>query len=166
MLDCSGIDDWSALLAALEAAIRAAAQAPRDEDHLVLRPVLHGGTPLSWRLRRDLDRLGEEARAMAAVSGVWIDKIELHTSDPRAGAGAAGAHLPAELVTTLLTELPQDAALMAALQGAARDLLKDLPPELRDIFGADEEEFSETCREMLAEGTPMVLAGLTEEEAK
>lgn len=166
VLDCSGIDDWSALLAALEAAIRAAAQAPRDEDHLVLRPVLQGGTPLSWRLRRDLDRLGEEARAMAAVSGVWIDKIELHTSDPRAGAGAAGAHLPAELVTTLLTELPQDAALMAALQGAARDLLKDLPPELRDIFGADEEEFSETCREMLAEGTPMVLAGLTEEEAK
>jgi len=164
-IDCSGMENWSDLLKALDDAIRTAAQAPRAEEHLVLRPTLRGRTPLAWRISRDLDRLSEEARAMAAVAGIWIDKIERHTSDPQAAAQAAGSHLPGELVHTVLTDLPQDPALQAALAAAAQDLLKDLPPELRDIFGDDAAQLQERCREMLAEGAPLVLAGLTTDEA-
>ncbi|RRH73821.1 metallophosphoesterase family protein [Falsigemmobacter faecalis] len=164
-VDCSGLEDWSALLSALETAIRSAADRSREEDHLVIRPVLRGATPLAWRISRDLDRLSEEARAMAAVAGIWIDRLELRTADPQAAPEAAGSHLPAELVQTVLTELPRDAALLAALSSAAQDLLKDLPSDLRDIFGGDEADFARRCQEMLAEGAPLVLAGLSMDEA-
>lgn len=73
-IDCSGLEDWPQLLGVLEQVVRQAAQSQRSEDHLVIRPVLHGITPLAWRMTRDLDRLTEKARAFAAAAGIWIDK--------------------------------------------------------------------------------------------
>lgn len=49
-LDCSEITDWSELLVVLEKAIREAGTRVRTEDHLVIRPRLHGVTPLTWRM--------------------------------------------------------------------------------------------------------------------
>src|SRR5690606_24406377 len=95
-LDCSDISDWSDLLAALEQGIRAAGSAGRPEEHLVIRPVLEGATPLAWRMARDLDRLTEEARAFAAASGLWIDKLEVLAVGTEDQGKAAGSHLPAD----------------------------------------------------------------------
>lgn len=160
-LDCTGISDWTDLLSALEQVIRATGGVGRPEEHLVIRPVLHGATPLAWRMARDIDRLTEEARAFAALARLWIDKVELRVIEPEDAGTAAGSHLPAELVQTVLTDLPQDPALARALQAAAQELLRDLPAELRDILGQNDAELAQHCRDLLARGAPLVLAGLT-----
>lgn len=164
-LDCTDIGDWSELLRRLEQGIRQAGQAPRAEDHLVIRPVLHGRTPLAWRMTRDLDRLTEEAHAFAAGVGIWIDKPELRVSAGDGLAALAGAHLPGELVRVVLNDLPDDPGLNAALSAAAQDLLRDLPPDLRDILGQDEAGFAHRCRDLLALGTPAILSRLTSDES-
>ena len=160
-LDCTAISDWTDLLSALEQVIRATGGVGRPEEYLVIRPMLHGATPLAWRMARDIDRLTEEARAFAALAGLWIDKVELRVIEPEDAGMAAGSHLPAELVQTVLTDLPQDPALARAVQAAAQELLRDLPAELRDILGQNDAELAQHCRDLLARGAPLVLAGLT-----
>lgn len=160
-LDCTGIADWSDLLAHLDRALRAAAEAPRAEDHLVLRPVLTGATPLAWRIARDRDRLTEEARALSAGRRLWIDKLELRLSEE--GAELPGAALPEDLVRLVQEDLPEDPALNAALLAAAQELARDLPPEARDLLGQDEAAMAALCRSLLAEGTPLILAELAAE---
>lgn len=164
-LDCSGIDEWAALLTGLEREIRLAGQNPRSAEHLVIRPVLHGITPLAWRIARDQDRLTEEARAFASSAGVWIDKLELRISSAEDATTLAGAHLPAELVRAVLEDLPGDPGLTVAMTNAAQELLRDLPADLRDILGQDEADLVARCQELLADGTPIILAGLTPDEA-
>ncbi|HQU69966.1 MAG TPA: DNA repair exonuclease [Albidovulum sp.] len=160
-MDCAGVTEWADLLSSLERAIREAGQAERSEDHLVIRPVLHGSTPLAWRIARDIDRLTEEARVFATIAGLWIDKLELRVAEGGDAIADAGTHLPAELVQTVLKDLSHDPALAASLQAAAQELLRDLPPELRDILGQNEAELAQRCQELLARGAPLVLAGLT-----
>lgn len=160
-LDCTGMSEWSDLLLALNRALREAGQGDRREEHLVLRPVLRGSTPLAWRMARDFDRLTEEARAFAAPAGVWIDKLELRVTEAGDAGNVAGAHLPSDLVQTVLMDLQQDPALATALQAAAQELLRDLPPDLRDLLGQSEVELAQRCRDLLAQGAPRVLAGLT-----
>ncbi len=165
MLDCTDLSDWTDLLSSLERAIREAGRADRSEDHLVIRPVLQGVTPLAWRMARDLDRLTQEARVFASVAGVWIDKLDLEVCEAGGTPADAGTHLPAELVQTVLTDLPQDSALTKALQAAAQDLLRDLPLDLRDLLGQSEAELTQRCQDLLMRGAPIVLAGLTLDEA-
>ena len=160
-LDCTGMSEWSGLLLALDRALREAGQEDRHEAHLVLRPVLTGITQLAWRMARDIDRLTEEARAFAGPAGVWIDKLELRVAEGDDAGVTAGAHLPADLVRTVLTDLHQDPALATALQAAAQEVLRDLPPDLRDLLGQSEVELAQQCRYLLAQGAPQVLAGLT-----
>ncbi|MFQ6753732.1 DNA repair exonuclease [Cereibacter sphaeroides] len=160
-LDCTGIADWSDLLAHLDRALRAAAEAPRAEDHLVLRPVLTGATPLAWRIARDRDRLTEEARALSAGRRLWIDKLERRLAEE--GAELPGAALPEDLVRLVQEDLPEDPALNAALLAAAQELARDLPPEARDLLGQDEAAMAALCRSLLAEGTPLILAELAAE---
>lgn len=161
MLDCTGATEWAEMLSSLEHAIRAAGQAARSEDHLVIRPVLHGITPLAWRMNRDMDRLTEEASAFAATAGLWIDKLELQVAKGGDAVGDAGTHLPAELVQTVLTELRRDPALANALQAVAQELLRDLPPDLRDLLGQNEADLAQHCQDLLANGAPLILGGLT-----
>lgn len=163
-VDCSGISDWQDLLTVLENGIRGIGQAFRAESHLVIRPVLCGATPLAWRLTRDHDRLAEEARAFAAAANIWIDKLELRLDANDAGTIAA-AGLPGELTKMMLNDPPQDPGLEAALVSAARDLLRDLPPDVRDILGQEEGELPAQCRKLLRDGIRSTLARLAGNEA-
>lgn len=163
-VDCSGRSDWPNLLALLEAEIRRIGQAPRAENHLVIRPVLRGATPLAWQLTRDHDRLAEEARAFAASAGIWIDKLELRLEADDAGIMAAPG-LPGELADMMRNDMPQDPGLEAALVLAAQELLRDLPPDARDILGQEEGELPTRCRELLMEGVPSTLARLAGDKA-
>lgn len=162
-IDCGPVEDWPDLLKRLETEINRIGRAPRFEDHLVLRPVLQGASPLAWRVRRDLDRLTEEARSFAADAGVWIDRLECQLADGQ--AAAIEAQLPADLVRMVRQDLPADPGLAAALASAAQDLARDLPPELRDMLGADEAELAALCQRLLAEGSPAVLARLASDRA-
>lgn len=164
-VDLNGTSEWPDLLSVLERAIGQAEAQARREDILVIRPVLRGVTPLAWRIARDLDQLTEEARAFAASPTIWVDKIELRIHEDGDPAAIAGTHLPIELVQTVLNDLPDDPALAAAIMSAAQDLLKDLPPDLRDILGQNEADLAARCAELLTEGTPKILATLTTDEA-
>jgi len=155
-VDCAGISEWPDLLDALEQAIREAADTPREEPGLVIRPTLAGATPLAWRLARDLDRLTQEARVFAADAGVLIDRLDLRlTGDD---AQMAAAQLPEDLLRIVMQDLPQDPALAAALVDAAQDISRDLPPDLRDILGQDEAELARICRDLLEQGSPVILS--------
>ncbi len=157
-VDLTEARDWAQVVAALTAALRAAGQALRAEDHLVLRPHLTGQTPMAFRIARDLDQLRQEAVATAeGQKGLWIDKLENRTHD----AGAPETRLPADLVALITADLPNDPALMAALTDLARDLVQDLPPELRDLLGNDEDSLRAQCAALLAEGTAQLLPRLT-----
>lgn len=154
--------DWSEVVAALDRALRQEARKPRPETHLVLRPRLTGATPMAWRIARDLDRLGDEARAIAGgLDDIWIDKLENATTGP---VDQANDQLPADLLRIVMQDLPGDPALIQAIQQTARDLQRDLPPDLRDLLGADEDAFAATCAELLAEGSARILSSLTREE--
>ncbi len=157
-LDLTGLSEWSETVAALDGALRAAERRP-GEDHLVLRPRLTGATPLAWRIARDLDRLAEEARAVAA-DGLWIDRLENATTAPE---GAAAGALPQDLLD-ILAGLPADPGLRAGLADLAREVQRELPAELRDLRGEDEAGLAAACEALLAEGAAQVLARLVEGE--
>ena len=157
-VNLTGVEDWGQAVAALTGALRAAGSAGRAEDHLVLRPHLTGQTPLAFRIARDLDQLRQEAvTAAEGLAGLWIDKVENRTS----ATGAAQTRLPADLVAIVTADLPSDPALMAALTDLARDIVQDLPPELRNLLGDDEGALHANCAALLAEGTAWLLPRLT-----
>lgn len=158
-VDCAGVEDWFDLLDRLEVAIRRAGDASRPEQHLVIRPVLGGATPLAWRLARDLDRLSEEARAFAAASGVWIDKLELRVSLPD-GEANADPGLPDALAAMILNDLPRDPGIEADLVREAAAFLHYLPPEVRGLLGQGEDELPARCKALLEEAIPATLARL------
>lgn len=161
-VDMDGVSDWSEVVAAMDRTLRDEARKPRPEAHLVLRPRLTGATPMAWRIARDLDRLTEEAQASAgALGGIWIDKLENATTGPE---GQANDQLPADLSRIVMQDLPGDPGLTAAVLQAARDLQRDLPPDLRDLLGEDEAGFHATCAELLAQGSTRILSRLTRED--
>jgi len=52
-------------------------------EHLVARLHVTGATPLSWRIRRDLDLLKTEADDRGSLIGAsWIEKLEVATRAP------------------------------------------------------------------------------------
>lgn len=158
-VDLAGAADWGDALAALDQALRDAATLPRSEEHLVLRPRLMGNTPLAWRIARDLDRLTDEARASASgMTGLWIDRLENATAQP-SGADADGTgNVPDELLRILHEDLADDPALSNVITDMARDLLRDLPPELRDLLGDNDTEFATACADLLRQGSDTTLA--------
>src|SRR5690606_33521506 len=151
------ISDWPDLAAALALALRAARRR-HGADHLVLRPVLTGASPLLWRMRRDRDLLLEEARLAAeAIGTVWIDKIEIACTDtPRAATAGPLADLAREL--TAMTTPP--AAVQAEAEAVFDALLKALPRELRGMLGQDPEALAASRDALLREGAAEVLAHL------
>lgn len=162
-IDLTDMSEWAEVIEALDAALRDIAHVPRPEAYLVLRPMLMGVTPLAWRIARDLDRLTEEAHTIAAsVGGIWIDKLENATT---AQGDGIISHLPTDLVGIVMAELPDDPALMAALAEAARVLMHDLPPELRDLLGDDAAAVAAASGLLLAEGSVQIVARLGAGEA-
>jgi DNA repair protein SbcD/Mre11 len=161
-LDCSGVADWAALLALVEQGLRQCGARARSSDHLVLRLVLTGSTLLAWRMRRDIDRLTEEAASYAKAHGLWIDKIKIEARAEDAKLPGSGS-LPADLVQLVLHDLAADPALAAALLAAAQSFQQDLPPDLRDLLGDDPATLAAHCHALLAEGAPAILSRLAEE---
>ena len=156
-LDLTGLTDWPELVSRIQTALR---QAPRSEDHLVLRATLTGTTPLAFRIARDLDRLRQEAVALAeGLPGLWIDKLENRTT------GAGPQALPADLVQIVTADLPSDPAVIQTLTRLASDLVQDLPPELRDLLGQDEEALRAACDTLLRGGLDRLLPRLSLGEA-
>jgi DNA repair exonuclease SbcCD nuclease subunit len=152
-----GAQEWPGVVAALSAALRAARR-DHGEDHLVVRPVLTGRTPLLWRLRRDLGLLLEEARTTAeGIGTLWIDKLELTCTD-EARPDSAGPL--AELAQQIAGMGSPPAAIQAEADAVIEALAKALPRELRGMLGDDPATQAALRDALLQEGAAEVLAHL------
>lgn len=162
VLHIGDIDAWSDLVSRLDESLSQAAQAPRAEEHLVLRLKLSGASPLAYRISRDHDRLTEEARSFAGHYGIWLDKLDLDVSAPQ-GSDQAG-DLPDGLLQLIRDTLPEDPALMLQITEMAEKFQSLLPDALRqELFGNTAEDMALACRNLIREGTPALIDRLSAE---
>lgn len=155
-LDLSHAADWPTGIRHLEQMLR---QARRDHgaDHLVIRPMLHGGSALCWQTQRDADLLLAEAEAVGdSIGSLWIDKIENHLTAQRDTHPAQGPM--SDLATLMQTGALHDPAREAEAAQITEELLRALPRDLRGLFG-DTPDATATLRDtLLQEGATEVLA--------
>ncbi len=158
-VDCGQHSDWHTLAGALKNALRTARRAHAGE-HLIVRPVLTGATPLAWKIGRDIDVLHAEARNVADEIGtLWIDKIEIALDiAPDTSPGGAVGEL-ARIIQQ--SSLPPDAP---AMHDVVDRLLKHLPRELRGLLGDSEAQTAAAMTEMMQQGAMEVLARLEEDD--
>ncbi len=158
-LDISGIEDWHDLSGAVSGVLQDARDRVRS-DHAVVRLRMTGAGPLAWQIRRDRDRLSEDA-ALAArdLKTVWIDKLEDRARAGQAPGEAEDAGPVAEL-SSLMADLSEDPASIRAALELVEHLVKDLPAEVRDRFGQDEDSRAETLDRLLRDGMADVSAAL------
>ena len=166
-LSCAldGVEDWRDMLARVSDAIAQAA--PATAGKVILRVELTGTTPLAWRVRRDLDLVGEQIRdaarnVRATTGGVWIEKVDVRLRQPEASEARED---PRFELQALMQGLMQDDAIKARAMGIAEWLVGELPPEIRSDFGADSAALSDTVATLLAEGREEVVALMMGDEA-
>lgn len=161
-VDASGIDEWPDLVAAIGGALAAARKATPSE-HLVARLELLGATPLAWRIRRDADLLKAEADEKAlALGAVHVEKLAFAVAHPEA---ADAADPLVELERLIGADVLASEAFRAGLGAIAGQLRGQLPAELRNLFGGDEEETEARLAMLAAEGAEEVLARLQADQA-
>ena len=158
--DLAGVEDRHDMAARIGARLEDV-RAEVDIDYLVIRLELHGATALNWRLRRDPEFVEGTAQDRAGMVGrVWIEKIELETTEPGADTSAAGpvAELAAEMRRSVAGSdvFQEDAARLM------EELAKALPTEARRVFGNSEAARREILAALSAEGCEAVLAHLHE----
>ncbi|MEM8812736.1 MAG: DNA repair exonuclease [Pseudomonadota bacterium] len=156
--DVSGLADWTSIIRALEASLGAASDAV-EADHLVARLEIKGASSLGFRLRRDADFLLHDLRAGFAETGrCLIEAIDLRLEAPEDRSGVSSGDPFFELRALMA----QDAARSPAVRKAARDLITTLqgqmPRELRDAFGDDDDALDALIEELIADGTEAVVA--------
>ncbi len=158
-VDATGIDDWRDLATALSTSLRQARDAA-SADHIVTRLHVTGGTPLAWRIRRDLDLLKAEAddRAMV-IGGCWVEKLEAdcHVSSH---ADTPGDDPVMELRRMIALNVGQSDSFRQEAIGIAEELATQLPPECRAFLGSDESTFHESVASLVTEGADDVIARL------
>lgn len=155
-VDLTGVAEWREVAARLEAVLRRA-RASMAEEQLVLRPILHGDTPLAWQILRDLDLLTEQAVSVSeGIGTVWIDKVENACAPGLVAMGGGAMAELADMVGVGAT----NPAVMAALEDEADKVLHALPKELRDLLGTDPATMLARRLALLGEGSAEVMAQL------
>lgn len=158
-IDTTGLTEWSELADRITAGL-AQARSGSAAPELVARLGFSGETSLAWRMRRDTDLLMAEAEQRAArIGSLWVEKLELHAVPPKSAGKSANDPLQ-ELRTLIDATILGSEAYEAALSGMTDNLQAQLPPELRDLFGTDEEQSLQHRMALAREGAQDVLARL------
>jgi DNA repair exonuclease SbcCD nuclease subunit len=154
-----GVENWPEIVGRIASAVEAAAVGIVSE-HMVARLSLSGATPLAWRMRRDRDLLKTEADERASIIGkVSIEKIEVACVAPGAPKDN-GADPLIDLRALIIGEIADSDAFETTLVDMARELQAQLPPEARDVFGDNEQDFRANLMRLAHEGAEDVLARL------
>ena len=158
-IDASGLDDWRDVITAMTRAL----EQTRDSvvsEHLVARLHVTGATPLSWRIRRDLDLLKTEADDRGSLIGAcWIEKLEVATRTPDEIGGSSADPL-LELRRLIEEEVFQSETFQTEIVAVAEELRAQLPQECRDSLGADDVAFKAGVALLAREGAEDILAKL------
>lgn len=161
-VDATGVQDWRGLVERIRTAFGTARE-DAPSPHLIARVTLTGQTPLAFRIRRDLDLLrGEAENAGEDIGRVWIERVDsaCTAQGDVAGPGAASGAPLAELARIMRDEVLPSAAYAADLRGAADELLRSMPADLRHLLGDDPAAFQGMLDAVAAEGADEVLADL------
>lgn len=158
-VDVTGVDDWRDLATAVSTSLRRARDSV-SADQLVARVQIIGGTPLAWRIRRDLDLLKTEADDRAsAIGSCWVEKLEGRCHIPSA-ADTPGDDPVAELRRLIASHVSQSHSFRQDAIRFAEELTTQLPPECRNLLGTDESAFQGILDELASEGADTVAASL------
>ncbi|EKS42107.1 hypothetical protein HMPREF9695_01199 [Afipia broomeae ATCC 49717] len=158
-VDATGLDDWRDLIAAVTRALEQTRHSVVSE-HLVARLRVTGATPLSWRIRRDLDLLKAEADDRGSLIGAcWIEKLEVATHSPGENAESPADPL-VELRRLIQEEVLQSETFQTDILTIAEELRAQLPQECRDSLGSDETAFKTGLALLAREGAEDILAKL------
>ncbi|PKA44569.1 DNA repair exonuclease [Rhizobium sullae] len=158
VVDVSRADDWKDLIGGIASKLEEL-RSNTASDHLVARIQITGRSKLAWRIRRDLDLLRTEMETRGSIIGkTWIDKVQSTCSAPEQAGVQSGAL--EELATIMDGEISGSPAYRNELRNVADELRGQLPAELRDTFGADEEAFESILSSFTREGSANVLARL------
>ncbi|UGA43048.1 DNA repair exonuclease [Bradyrhizobium quebecense] len=158
-VDAAGLDDWRDLITAVTRALEQARESVVSE-HLVARLRVTGATPLSWRIRRDLDLLKAEADDRGTrIGACWIEKLEVATRASDEIVDSSADPL-VELRRLIEEEVLQSETFQTDLLTVAEELRAQLPQECRDSLGADETAFKAGLGLLAREGAEDILAKL------
>lgn len=158
-VDATGIDDWRNLVLALSESLRQARDAVAV-DQLVTRVEVTGRTPIAWRIRRDFDLLKTEADDRASViGGCWVEKLEVACHVPTVTDGS-GDDPVIELRHLIESNVGRSDSFRKVAIGIAEEMRAQLPPECRNLLGADESAFHQALDELASEGADDVVARL------
>lgn len=153
------IADWRDAVVELQRAIQHARNST-DTHHLVSRIELVGATPLAWRLRRDMDLFKAEAEEIGARIGCcWIDKVENQTRDIITPGETPDPLI--ELRNLIQNRVISSPGYQQSIEEVVESVSKQLPSELRAIFGRDPESQSKLLEVLAKEGADDVLARLS-----
>ena len=159
-----GVSEWREALFQTHTALEEK-RAQSTTDHFVARIQISGSTPLSWRMRRDGDLLKAEADDMGGrVGRCWIDKVENATTEVRQASSSSDPLV--ELRGLILDRVLGSPGYQQNLVEMMESLNKQLPSELRSIFGNDAESQKSRLETLVREGSEEVLARLSGQSAE
>jgi DNA repair exonuclease SbcCD nuclease subunit len=160
-IDVTAITEWADLVYEMERVFTEVGEKVLAK-HLITRLELQGASSLASRMRRDFDVLDEEARSVAQRCGsVFIEQINVTAGAIPVETKSAIADPVGEL-RQLIAEggVSDQADIEAQTLALCRDVQKNLPPELRDILGADDDAMVTLVKQCLEQGAEDVLAHL------
>lgn len=123
---------------------------------IVVRLAVTGASALNWHLRRDADLLLAVAEEAAETNGsVWIDRLDVET---QILAAQGPADTAGHEIAGLIAKAAHAPGLTAEAAAILSVVLADLPPEIRDHWGADEAATSQTVERLIGEAADWATA--------
>ena len=125
-------------------------------QHKIIRLELVGSTSLAWKIRRDFDLFYEQVSGIAQTIGsIWIDKIVNKLDPISMEIGSDDAR--SELINSMEGLLENASFNLRAAQ-EIEEIISELPPEIRYLFGEDESGRSKAVKVFLEEGIKEISA--------
>jgi len=125
-------------------------------QHKIIRIEIIGSTSLAWKIRRDFDLFYEQVSGIAQTIGsIWIDKIVNKLEPISMDIGSDDAR--SELINSL-DGLLENSSFDLRAEQEVEELISELPPEIRSLFGEDESERSHAVKVFLEEGIKEISA--------
>ncbi|MBY5406143.1 exonuclease SbcCD subunit D [Rhizobium leguminosarum] len=158
VVDVSEAVDWRDLVLKANGKLKDLSSA-KSAEHLVARVELKGSSEFAWLIRRDADLLRTELETRGSdIGNVWIEKLVTSPVAPRREEARSGAL--EELASIVDTEIRGSTSYLDEVRSIADEMRTQLPPELRDMFGKDEESFETLLSQFAKDGASQVLARL------
>jgi exonuclease SbcD len=133
-IDLADVTEWPEMVEKLRRTIKEAQKAIQSK-YLVCRTTLVGKSPLYCHIRRDIDRLREEARdAAKEIGAVFMEGVDNQLQPWTSRVNLAD---PVEELRSLMQEAAKNGTFCAEAGSFLETAMRQIPHELRDNYGVD-----------------------------